>query len=287
LEIVIKTATLPLIKSALLALLTASLISGCATTTKNSISGVKRSQLLLMPASQITSMSSKTYQQTLNTADKSHTLNIDQPQLERGRRISNNLIGQVSAFRPDATQWKWEVDVEKSDKVNAYCMPGGKIMVLSGLIDKLNPTDDELGAVIGHEIAHALREHGRERMSQAYVQQFGLQAMALFFSKGNSALAGNATTQAANLGSKLFFALPNSREQETEADKIGLELSARAGYNPEAAITLWQKMNALGEAKSPEFLSTHPANANRINELRVLMPKVRPLYDATKMGAGK
>ena len=240
-----------------------------------------------MPASQITSMSSKTYLQTLNTAEKSHTLNIDQPQLERVRRISNNLIGQVSAFRPDATQWKWEVNVEKSDQVNAYCMPGGKIMVLSGLIDKLHPTDDELSAVIGHEIAHALREHGRERMSQAYVQQFGLQAMALFFTKGTSALAGNATTQAASLGSKLFFALPNSREQETEADKIGLELSARAGYNPEAAITLWQKMNAQGEAKSPEFLSTHPANANRINELRALMPKVRPLYDAAKMGAGK
>ena len=242
---------------------------------------------MLMPASQITSMSSKTYLQTLNTAEKAHTLNIDQSQLERVRSISNNLIGQVSAFRPDAAQWKWEVNVEKSDQVNAYCMPGGKIMVLSGLIDKLHVTDDELGAVIGHEIAHALREHGRERMSQAYVQQFGLQAMALFFSKGTSALAGNATTQAANLGSKLFFALPNSREQETEADKIGLELSARAGYNPEAAITLWQKMNAQGEAKSPEFLSTHPANANRINELRALMPKVRPLYDATKMGAGR
>ena len=276
-----------MIKSALLAPLTVSFISGCATTTKDSISGVKRSQLLLMPASQITSMSSKTYLQTLNTAEKSHTLNIDQPQLERVRRISNNLIGQISAFRPDATQWKWEVNVEKSDQVNAYCMPGGKIMVLSGLIDKLHPTDDELSAVIGHEIAHALREHGRERMSQAYVQQFGLQAMALFFTKGTSALAGNATTQAASLGSKLFFALPNSREQETEADKIGLELSARAGYNPEAAITLWQKMNAQGEAKSPEFLSTHPANANRINELQALMPKVRPLYDAAKMGAGK
>lgn len=276
-----------MVKSTLLALITLSFISGCATTTKDSISGVKRSQLLLMPASQINSMSSKTYLQTLNTAEKSHTLNIDQPQLDRVRIISNKLIGQVSAFRPDATQWKWEVNVEKSEQVNAYCMPGGKIMVLSGLIDKLNATDDELGAVIGHEIAHALREHGRERMSQAYVQQFGLQAMALFFSKGTSALAGNAATQAASLGSKLFFALPNSREQETEADKIGLELSARAGYNPEAAITLWQKMNAQSEAKSPEFLSTHPANANRINELRALMPKVRPLYDAAKIGVSR
>ena len=113
-----------MIKSALLALLTVSFISGCATTTKDSLSGVKRSQLMLMPASQITSMSSKTYLQTLNTAEKAHTLNIDQSQLERVRSISNNLIGQVSAFRPDAAQWKWEVNVEKSDQVNAYCMPG-------------------------------------------------------------------------------------------------------------------------------------------------------------------
>ena len=276
-----------MIQAGLLALFTASFISGCATTTKDSLSGVKRSQLLLMPASQVTSMSSKTYVQTLKTAEKKHTLNIDLSQLDRVRTISNKLIGQVAAFRPDAAQWKWEVNVEKSDQVNAYCMPGGKIMVLSGLINKLQATDDELGAVIGHEIAHALREHGRERMSQAYVQQFGLQALALFFTKGTSAVAGNASMQAANLGSQLFFALPNSREQETEADKIGLELSARAGYNPEAAITLWQKMNAQGEVKSPEFLSTHPANANRINELRALMPKVRPLYDAAKMGAGR
>ena len=271
-----------MIKS-LLFIVTSFLVSSCATTTKDSISGVNRSQLLLMPASQITSMSSKTYVQTLRTAEKTHTLNTDPSQLERVRTISNKLIGQVTVFRPDAAQWKWEVNVEKSDQVNAYCMPGGKIMVLSGLINKLKPTDDELGAVIGHEIAHALREHGRERMSQAYVQQFGLQALALFFTKGTSAVTGNASMQAANLGSKLFFALPNNREQEAEADRIGLELSARAGYKPEAAITLWQKMNAQGETKSPEFLSTHPSNANRINELQALMPKVRPLYEATIM----
>ncbi len=185
----------------------------------------------------------------------------------------------VIQFRPDAAQWKWEVNVDKSDQVNAYCMPGGKIMVLTGLIEQLKATDDELGAVIGHEIAHALREHGRERMSQAYVQQFGLKALGAMLSKGASASVSNASMQLAGIGSQLFFALPNSRLQETEADKIGLELSARAGYNPDAAITLWQKMSKLNSNKPSEFFSTHPSDTTRIAELQKLVPKVKPLYD--------
>lgn len=257
-------------------------MAGCATTTKDSVSGVHRTQLMLLPASQVADMSTQAYTQTLQESQKKHTLNTDKAQLERVRGISNKLISQVGIFRPDAVQWKWEVNVDKSDQVNAYCMPGGKIMVLTGLIDQLKATDDELGAVIGHEIAHALREHGRERMSQAYVQQFGLQALGAILTKGSSAAVGNASVQAAGLGSQLFFALPNGREQEREADKIGLELSARAGFNPEAAITLWQKMSALGGAKPPEFFSTHPANDSRIAELRALVPKVKPLYEASK-----
>ena len=262
-------------------------LSGCATTTKDSVAGVNRSQLLLLPASQVVNMSSQAYAQTIKEAKKKNTLNTDKAQLERVRGISNKLIAQVGIFRPDAVQWKWEVNVEKSDQVNAYCMPGGKIMVLTGLMDQLKATDDELGTVIGHEIAHALREHGRERMSQAYVQQFGLQAISALFTKGTSSAVSNASMQAAGMGTELFFALPNGREQEREADKIGLELSARAGFNPDAAITLWQKMSKLGGAKPPEFLSTHPANENRIAELRVLIPKVRPLYEAAKADATK
>lgn len=257
-------------------------IAGCATTTNESVAGVKRTQLMLLPASQIVDMSSQAYTQTLQESHKKNTLNSDKTQLERVRGISNKLIAQVGIFRPDAVQWKWEVNVDKSDQVNAYCMPGGKIMVLTGLIDQLKATDDELGAVIGHEIAHALREHGRERMSQAYIQQFGLQALGAILTKGTSTTVGNASVQAAGLGSQLFFALPNGREQEREADKIGLELSARAGFNPDAAITLWQKMSALGGAKPPEFFSTHPANESRIAELRTLVPKVKPLYEASK-----
>lgn len=257
-------------------------LSGCATTTKDSVSGVNRTQLLLLPSSQVVSMSSASYLQTLKESEQKKTLNTNTAQLERVRSISNKLIAQVGVFRPDASQWKWEVNVDKNDQVNAYCMPGGKIMVFTGLIDKLNATDDELGAVIGHEIAHALREHGRERMSSALIQQIGLAGVAAYLSTSKNATTANAGMQAATMGTTLFFALPNGREQEREADKIGLELSARAGFNPEAAITLWQKMSAQGGSKPPEFLSTHPSNENRIAELRALVPKVRPLYEASK-----
>lgn len=259
-------------------------LSGCASTTSSSVSGVSRSQFMLLPEAQVTSMSAQAYTETITEAKKKNTLNADKAQVTRVRNISNRLIAQVGVFRKDASQWPWEVNVEKNDELNAYCMPGGKIMVYSGLIEKLKATDDELAAVIGHEIAHALREHGRERMSQAYVQQFGLQALGAILSNGTSAAVSNASMQAAGLGSQLFFALPNSREQERESDKIGLELAARAGFNPDAAVTLWQKMSAQSSTKPPEFLSTHPASENRIAELRALTPRVRPLYEAAKAG---
>lgn len=271
-------------KANLIAALSAVILAGCATTTKDSVSGVKRSQFMLLPASYVSNMSTQAYNQTLVAAKKKKTLNADTVALERVRSISNRLINHVDVFRPDAKNWKWEVNLEKNDQLNAYCMPGGKIMVYSGLIEKLNATDDELAAVIGHEIAHALREHGRERMSQAYVQQFGLQALAAVLTRGTSAAVGNASMQAASMGSQLFFALPNSREQERESDRIGLELSARSGFNPKAAISLWQKMEAQGGSKPPEFLSTHPASQNRIAELNQLMPSVMPLYEAARAG---
>jgi predicted Zn-dependent protease len=253
-------------------------LSSCATTTKDSVSGVNRSQFMVLPSGTVDKMSAQAYQQTLGEATAKKTLNVDKAMLERIRGISNKLIGQVGVFRPDAEKWAWEVNVEKNDQLNAYCMPGGKIMVLSGMVDKLKATDDELAAVIGHEISHALREHGRERMSQAYVQQFGLKALASLVTGS----AGGAITQAAGMGSQLFFALPNGREQEREADKMGLELAARAGYNPDAAVTLWQKMEAMNKGAPPEFFSTHPASANRITDLKALAPKVRPLYEAAK-----
>ena len=253
-------------------------IGGCATTTNKSESGVERRQLLLLPESQVESMSLQSYQQTLKEADSKKTLNTDAAALARVREISNRLIAQTPVFRPDAKNWKWEINVEKNPQVNAYCMPGGKIMVFTGLIDQIKPSDDELAVVIGHEISHALREHGRERMSQAYVQQFGLQALAAFVTGS----VGTAAVQAAGMGSQLFFALPNSRTQETEADRMGLELAARAGYNPQSAIALWTKMSKLGGNKPPAYLSDHPADGARISDLQKLMPKMLPLYEQAK-----
>lgn len=253
-------------------------LASCATTTKDSVSGVKRSQFMLLPSSSVDKMSSQAYAQTIAEADKKKTLNVNKAQVDRVRAISNRLIAQVGVFRPDATKWAWEVNVEQNDQLNAYCMPGGKIMVLSGMMDKLKATDDELAAVIGHEIAHALREHGRERMSQAFVQQFGLKALASMV----GGTAGSVAAQGADMGSQLFFALPNGREQERESDRMGLELAARAGYDPDAAVTLWQKMSSGNKGAPPEFFSTHPASENRIADLKALSPKMKPLYEAAK-----
>ena len=159
-------------------------------------------------------------------------------------------------------------------------MPGGKIMVYSGLVKKVNATDDELAAVIGHEISHALREHGRERMSTALIQQVGIIGFAAYIA--DKGIWTNAAMQAVTLGTTLFFALPNSREQEREADKIGLELTARAGYNPMAAVSLWRKMGELSEVDMPEFLSTHPSNENRIKDLSEHAKKINHIYKENK-----
>ena len=257
-------------------------LTGCATTTSSSVAGVDRKQLLILSESQVQSMAAQSYVQTLQEAKNKNNLNTNSAQLTRVRNISNRLIAQTGQFRPDAREWKWEVNVETSDQINAYCMPGGKIMVYTGLIEKLKATDAELAAVIGHEIAHALREHGRERMSIAAVQQVGLMGLAVLAGSSQNQNAAAAGVQAAALGSNLFFALPNSREQEREADRIGLELAARAGFDPNAAVSLWQKMSAASEGAPPEFLSTHPANEARIADLKQLIPQVMPLYQQAK-----
>jgi predicted Zn-dependent protease len=255
---------------------------GCATTTNKGAVGIDRSQFMMLSSKQVDSMSLASYSQTLKTAHDKKTLNTDPAVLARVRHISERLIAQVPVYRADAANWKWEVNVEKNDQVNAYCMPGGKIMVFTGLIDKLQATDDELAAVIGHEISHALREHGRERMSLAYAQQGGLALLAVVIGSKKNAATGLALGGAA-MGTQLFFALPNSRTQETEADRMGLELAARAGYNPNAAISLWTKMGQNGGKKPAEFLSSHPADKTRIDDLSKLIPTVMPLYEQAKM----
>ena len=258
------------------------LLNGCATTTNTGAVGVERKQFMMLSEKQVESMSLQSYNQSLKTANDKKTLNTDPVLVERIRGISNRLIAQTTVFRPDAKNWKWDVNVEKNDQVNAYYMPGGKIMVYSGLVDKLKATDDELAAVIGHEISHALREHGRERMSLAYAEKGGIALLAAVLGSTKNTQTGVALG-AATLGTQLFFALPNSRTQETEADRMGLELAARAGFNPNAAISLWTKMAQSGGKKPAEFLSDHPSDKTRIEDLSNLIPTVMPLYEQAKL----
>jgi len=193
---------------------------------------------------------------------------------KRVQVIANRLIAQAPKFRPDAAQWNWEVNVIKSDELNANCGPGGKIIVYTGLIDQLKLTDAEIAAVVGHEIAHALREHSREAMSKAYGVQMARQGAGALLGLGEGSMA------MADAVVNYSMTLPNSRANENEADLIGLELSARAGYDPNAAITLWNKMSKASEGAPPEFMSTHPASESRIASLQAAIPKVMPLYQA-------
>jgi predicted Zn-dependent protease len=193
------------------------------------------------------------------------------------KTVSERLIQQTITFREDARGWPWEVNVLSSPERNAYAMPGGKIMVYSGLVSDLDLNDAEIAAVVGHEISHTLREHARERVSDAYGQE-------LLLTLGAAALgAEDAALELANAIGQVTFQLPHSREQESEADQIGLELMARAGYDPQAAISVWQKMTAAGSSgQPPEFLSTHPSNESRIADLQAQLPRVAPLYQARR-----
>ncbi len=252
--------------------------SACQTvqTTQPGAVGVERKQLMLVSEEQVEKGAQEAYQQELTKARSQKALNTNQDQYQRVQRIARKLIPQTAIFRPDATQWNWEINVQKSDDVNAYCMPGGKIMVYSGLIEELDATDAELAAVIGHEIAHALREHSRERISRAYAEQLALMGVAMATGASDSVMS------IASQVSAVTFTLPHSREQEAEADRIGLELMARAGFDPNAAITLWQKMSKLAGGGPPEFLSTHPSSTSRIKDLEANVPRVLPLYNAAR-----
>jgi predicted Zn-dependent protease len=253
------------------------LAAGCQTvqTTQPGAVGVDRKQHMLVSEQEIRKGADVAYDQELQKAKDKRTLNTDQQDYQRVQNITRRLIPQTGVFRPDAPQWQWEVNVQSTDDVNAYCMPGGKIMVYTGLIEKTKATDAELAAVIGHEIAHALREHSRERISRAYAEQLALAGVAI------ATGASETTMQIASQVSAVTFQLPHSREQEAEADRIGLELMARAGYDPNASVTLWQKMTRLSSGGPPEFLSTHPSGESRIRELEALVPKVLPLYQAS------
>ena len=255
-------------------------LAGCQSvnTTNAGAVGVERTQYMssMLSTQQVNQMYEQSYQQTLRKAARQGALDKNSGNARRVNAIAKRLIAQAPVFRSDAARWDWRVNLIDSREVNANCGPGGKIIVYSGLIEQLKLSDDELAAVMGHEIAHALREHGREAMSKAYATQMAQQGVGalLGLDRAGMALADSVV--------QYGMTLPNSRNNENEADLIGLELSARAGYNPNAAISLWQKMGQASKGAPPEFMSTHPASSTRIAALQGAIPKVMPLYQQSK-----
>lgn len=229
----------------------------------------------LIPREALESQASREYRQVLQQAAAQGRLaGPGDPQMQRLQRIARRVIAQSDRYSDLARSWDWEVNLIRSSRINAFCMPGGKIAVYSGIIDKLNLTDDELAVVVGHEVAHALREHARERIGKAVTTDLGIGLLTEF-------LGIQRYRDYVSLGGQLLT-LKFSRDDEADADRVGLELTARSGYDPRAAIRLWEKMSEAGSDTPLEFLSTHPANRSRIDALRAQMPEVLPLYEQSR-----
>lgn len=259
-------------------LISALLATACQTvqTTQSGAVGVDRKQQMLVSSAEIDKAAAQSYREVIAEAQKKGALNRDPAQTARVRGIAQRLIPQVGAFRADAVKWQWEVNVISSDELNAWCMPGGKIAFYTALIDKLKLTDDEAAAIMGHEMAHALREHARERASRAMATGIGVQVI------GAAVGLGDAGTNLTGMVADLTFVKPNSRLHETEADRMGVELAARAGYDPRASISLWKKMTQISGDQPPQWLSTHPSHETRIQDLETYSAKVMPLYQQAK-----
>ncbi|MRI32099.1 peptidase M48 [Endozoicomonas sp. OPT23] len=263
------------LKPLTLSIILPTFLAGCqsVSTTSGGAIGVDREQRMftLLSEQQVNTMAADAYKEALSKSREEKVLNKNLVQVQKLRRIGKKLSAQVGIYRKDALRWNWQINLIESEQLNAYCMPGGKIMFYSGIIDKLKLNDDEIAAIMGHEMAHALREHSREAMSRAYTLQLGKDvAGALFGINTNNQLTDAVITYG--------LTLPNSRTNEAEADLIGLELMARAGYNPNAAVTLWQKMSKESKQQPPEFMSTHPSHDTRIAGLKSNIAKVAPLY---------
>lgn len=260
------------------------LISGCTgiQTTKPGVVGIDRTQYMFdpLPSRELNGSYARAYRTAIRSAEAQGKLVTETPAGHRVMRIAGDLVEQVPAFRPGAERWGWFVNLIDVDMVNANCGPGGKIIVYTGLLNRLKLTDDELAIVLAHEIAHGIREHTREQISsKAGFEIAGtLGAAAL----GAGAMGKSVISKGLDAG----FGLSFSRRDESEADLIGLELSARAGYDPRAAITLWSKMAAEGKGNGlPQFLSSHPSDEARSERLQGALPKVMPLYEAARLSA--
>lgn len=257
-----------------------SLLTACqaVNTTSGGAVGVERKQYMfsMLSTQEVNQMYAQSYQQTLGEASNKGALDKSSANAKRLRAVADRLIKQAPLFRPDSAQWQWEVNLIKSPELNANCGPGGKIIFYSGIIEKLQLTDDEIAAIMGHEMAHALREHSREAMSKAYGVEMAKQGAGALLGLGSDSLA------LADAAVQYGMMLPNSRGNENEADLIGLELAARGGYNPNAAVSLWQKMAKASEGAPPEFMSTHPSSSSRITALQAAIPKVMPLYQQAR-----
>lgn len=229
----------------------------------------------LVPAAEVERQAALEYEQLKRQAAAEGALAPDRhPQVVRLRAIASRLIPFAGRFNPRAAQWRWEINLIGSKQVNAFCMPGGKIAVFTGLSDGLKLSDDELAVVVGHEIAHALREHARERMAKSGLTQLGASLL-------GELIGGGRYAGAFRFGGDMLN-LKFSRNDENEADLVGLDLAARAGFDPRAGITLWQKMMAANKGAPPEFLSTHPAGESRVRDIERHLPEVMPLYEAAK-----
>jgi predicted Zn-dependent protease len=266
---------------------TCGLINSAMASTAQPQDGVKVGEMSifrkLAPTGAMEGQAAQQYVQTMQDAQKQRALAPDNhPQVIRLRAIAAKLIPFALRWNERAPQWKWEVNLLGSKQINAYCMPGGKIAFYSGILDSLKLTDDEIAIVMGHEIAHALREHGAERAGKNMAARVGVVALELFANaKGyDPQLAGALGGGAAKLGMLKF-----SRDDETEADVVGLDIAARAGYDPRAGVALWQKMAMASKGAPPKWLSTHPAGNDRIAEIRRHLPEVMPLYAHAKGAA--
>jgi predicted Zn-dependent protease len=235
----------------------------------------------LVPADQVERQAALQYRETLAEAAKQQALApADNAQLKRLREIAQKIIPFANEWNPRVSQWKWEINLIGSNQINAYCMPGGKIVFYTGIIKTLNLSDDEIAVVMGHEMAHALREHARERMGKSTATQ-GLARLGGLLASSWLGIDPNLADAVAQGGANLLT-LKFGREDESEADLVGMELAARAGFDPRAGVTLWQKMAAANKGAPPQWLSTHPSSSSRISDMEASLPQVMPLYERTK-----